>query len=295
VSTNSCVNTLVKVNKSMGIYRYFRENHDGHSNTNAYLLAVLSFYIYNNMPPGSGAFEARFKDLFQRLSETDPFDIEIFAEDDAEVAILSNSRMVLVGFRGTDDDQGEWCGNLGNVPSNLSGVPSSWGSDVRVHAGVYNTLSKIYQSVRNEVRSRSENNRKRVFLTGHSRGAMLATLCAYRFQKVGSVAVAGVYVFGSPRVGNFGFRTRYEKDAELWNKTLRWAKNDDFATKWPDYAFGVPRTPNRYFHVGRLNFINSNWQVIMNHSNPDYEPGAELSINGLDMRNYCIFMHSRLL
>jgi hypothetical protein len=79
-------------------------------------LAVLSYYIYSNSPPGSGAFEYRFKNLFEALSETDPFDIEVFADADVEVAILSNSRLALVGFRGTDDGKGEWVSQLGNSP-----------------------------------------------------------------------------------------------------------------------------------------------------------------------------------
>ncbi len=258
------------------------------------MLAVLSYYIYSNIPPGSGAFEYRFKNLFEALSETDPFDIEVFADADVEVAILSNSRLVLAGFRGTDDGKGEWVSQLGNKPSSFRTAPTSWGSGVRVHSGIYNALGLVYQSVRSEVRSKTRNTNRKVFVTGHSRGALLATLCAYRFQKVGGVDVSGVYVFGSPRVGNIGFRDRYKTDAQLWDKTFRWVKNDDFASKWPDYALGIPVGSNRYYHVGRLNFIALNNQVTMNHQNPEYEPGPELSIGDHDIRNYCVFMHQRL-
>jgi hypothetical protein len=96
------------------------------------------------------------------------------------------------------------------------------------------------------------------------------------------VDVSGVYVFGSPRVGDIGFRDRYQTDAQLWDKTFRWVKNDDFASKWPDYALGIPVGSNRYYHVGRLNFIALNNQVTMNHQNPEYEPGPELSIGDHD-------------
>lgn len=273
------------------IYRYFREDYDGHSKANAYLLALLSYYIYKEKPPGSGAFEARFKNLFQDLSDTDPFDVETFTESqsvlqDTQVGILSNSRIVLVVFRGTEGITAvkDW---LTNAQHLMLDAPDDWGN-VKVHKGFYYALSAVYQSVRSEVRSRRTNNQK-VFLTGHSLGGALATICAYRFQKVGGVPVSGVYVFGAPRVGDVGFANAYND--LLKGKTFRWVKNLDFASKLPDYA-PPPLPTTRYHHVGILNFIKANGQIEMDHV--EFEPVGIPSIADHDMANYCRIMHKRL-
>jgi triacylglycerol lipase len=165
--------------------------------------------------------------------------------------------------------------------------PADWGQ-VKVHKGFYNALGTLYQGVRSEVRSRRTNNQK-VFLTGHSLGGALATLCAYRFQKVGGVPVSGVYVFGSPRVGDVGFANAYND--LLKAKTFRWVKNLDFASKLPVSA-GPPLLTTMYHHVGQLNFISQGGQVEMDHV--DFNPGVGYSTNDHDMRNYVISMFSRL-
>ncbi|MCL6512419.1 MAG: lipase family protein [Anaerolineae bacterium] len=273
------------------IYRYFREDYAGHSKANAYLLALLSHYVYKEKLPGSGAFESRFKNLFQDLSDTDPFVVQTFTESlpfpyDTEVAILANSRVVLVVFRGTEGVTAikDWITNSKHL---MMDAPDDWG-DVKLHKGFYNALSQVYQSVRSEVRSRRTNNQK-VFLTGHSLGGALATICAYRFQKVGGVPVAGVYVFGAPRVGDIGFANAYNN--LLKDKTFRWVKNLDFASTLPDYA-PPPLPTTRYHHVGSLNFIKANGAIEVDHL--DVEPIGIPSIADHDMRNYCITMYSRL-
>lgn len=273
------------------IYRYFREDYAGHSKANAYLLALLSYSIYKEKLPGSGAFEARFRNFFRDLSDTDPFEVETFTEAlpfpyDTEVGILSNSRIVLVVFRGTEGVTAikDWITNSKHL---MLDAPDDWG-DVKLHKGFYNALSAVYQSVRNEVRSRRTNGQK-VFLTGHSLGGALATICAYRFQKVGGVPVSGVYVFGAPRVGDLGFANAYND--LLKDKTFRWVKNLDFASTLPDYT-PPPLPATRYHHVGVLNFINANGAIEMDHL--DVEPVGIPSIADHDMANYCRVMHSRL-
>jgi triacylglycerol lipase len=273
------------------IYRYFREDYDGHSKANAYLLALLSHYIYKEKLPGSGTFETRFKGLFQDLSDTDPFNVETFTEAlpfpyDTEVGILSNSRVVLVVFRGTEGVTAikDWITNSKHL---MLDAPDDWGN-VKLHNGFYNALSQVYQGVRSEVRSRRTNNQK-VFLTGHSLGGALATICAYRFQKVGGVPVAGVYVFGAPRVGDIGFANAYNN--LLKDKTFRWVKNLDFASTLPDYA-PPPLPTTRYYNVGSLNFIKANGNIEMDHV--EFEPVGIPSTSDHDMANYCRTMHARL-
>jgi pimeloyl-ACP methyl ester carboxylesterase len=274
------------------IFRYFREDHDeGHSKSSAYLLALLCHYVYDGRPPGKGPFESDFTALVQALSATDMFEVMTFTEAgpfpyDTEAVVLSNARLILVVFRGTEGAAAfrDW---LTNGKHLMHACPASWGS-VKAHRGFYNALSTVYQGVRNEVRSRRTNDQK-VFLAGHSLGGALATLCAYRFEKVGGVPVTGVYVFGSPRVGDIAFANAY-KDL-LGSRTFRWVKNLDFASKLPVFA-GAPLPSTQYHHVGQLNFINAKGKIEMDAV--DSNPGLGYNTTDHDMPAYVKVMQSRL-
>ena len=77
----------------------------------------------------------------------------------------------------------------------------------------------------------------KIWITGHSLGAALATLCAGRYGRA-----QGVYTFGSPRVGNENFKQHL--DVEIY----RIVNNDDIVPRLP--SLGV------YTHVGELKFID---------------------------------------
>jgi triacylglycerol lipase len=274
------------------IFRYFREDYEeGHSKSSAYLLALLSAYVYKGRPPGSGPFESTFKKFVQELSKTDPFEVLSFTETgpfpyDTEAVVLSNARLILVVFRGTEGLTAvqDWVTNAKHL---MHVCPTSWGA-VKAHRGFYNALSTVYQGVRDEVRSRRKNNQK-VFLTGHSLGGALAQLCAYRFQKVGGVPVSGVYVFGSPRFADITLANAY--NALLGDKTFRWVKDLDFASKLPVYA-GAALPSTKYHHVGQLNFINAQGKIQMNAV--DSNPGLGYNTVHHDMPAYVKVMQSRL-
>jgi hypothetical protein len=106
---------------------------------------------------------------------------------------------------------------------------------------------------------------------------------------VGGIDVSGVYVFGSPRVGDINFANQYNN--LLKEKTFRWVKNMDFASTLPDYA-PPPLPSTRYHHVGLLNFIKANGGIDMDTD--DFEPVGVASVPDHDMPNYCRAMHSRL-
>ncbi len=290
----------------MDIYRYFDTGNSQHSESNAYLLALPAYYIYDKADktrktiPGRRSFHIKVENLFQSLSSDDKLTFKFMRQGTAEAGILSNSRLVIVVFRGTDDDANNfeyWSPKVGNMNYKMIRVRGSWGVG-RVHKGFYNALSPLYNSVRSEIHNRLKSGNKSLYFTGHSRGAALATLCAYGYRAEDDNAkVGGIYLFGSPRVGDAVFNKEYDR-LGLARNTFRWVRYRDFANQFPDYTSSLPRyrtTTNRYYHVGSLNYIDRKGQISMMHKHSDFEPGYGLSsLNDHRMDRYCMAMFNRL-
>jgi triacylglycerol lipase len=84
-----------------------------------------------------------------------------------------------------------------------------------------------------------------IYLTGHSLGAALAVVAAWRLVEQAVVpadSIRGVYTIGMPRAGNETFATAY--DARLGARTFRLIHGDDLVTMVPPAGLG-------FRHVGR--------------------------------------------
>ena len=117
----------------------------------------------------------------------------------------------------------------------------------RVHRGFDGALNKVWPDVTNYVRSIRKKNQK-LWYTGHSLGAALATLAAARWRLVEGVPVQGLYTFGHPRTGNKEFAESL--DSALPGLVYRFVNNNDV----------VPRVPMRkmgYQHVGRFVYFTA--------------------------------------
>ncbi len=106
-------------------------------------------------------------------------------------------RFVVVAFRGT----------LVSEPRNLLTDARFGFEDLpgmgRVHRGFKDALDVVWEDVESRLREHAEG--RRVWFTGHSLGAALATLAAARWGDPG----AGLCTFGSPRVGDAAFADRF--------------------------------------------------------------------------------------
>lgn len=102
----------------------------------------------------------------------------------------------------------------------------------------------------------------KIILAGHSLGAALASIAALRLTATlpSGSEMAGVWLFGSPRVGNPTWKAMY--NAVLLKKTLRLSNNLDFATRMPRqqqacstsggiFNLLAPAGQFAYSHVGR--------------------------------------------
>lgn len=182
-----------------------------------------------------------------------------FIEDkatDTQLFIATRDDIAVVAFRGSSSFQ--------DFVADAKMRRRDW-RGLSVHRG----FADAYESVRLQIRSALR--QSTVYFTGHSLGAALATLCAYDFS--GHVVNPpmednmeekdfGVYLFGSPRVGDAKFAMAY--DAALRGRTFRFVNETDPVCRLP---FWIPHLTlsarkfltfqSGYRHVGTEIFLDS--------------------------------------
>jgi len=146
-------------------------------------------------------------------------------------------------FRGTDSLMG-WVSNLTFCQKTIPYGNSE--SSIRVHTGFLNSYKT--PDVRDKILESITDNTNYVKITGHSRGAALAILCAVDIQYNFPNRDIEVVLFGSPRVGNKAFVQSYNKRVD---KTVRVENSNDIVTKLP-LALMDYRHVGAKLHVGGL-------------------------------------------
>ncbi len=151
-----------------------------------------------------------------------------------------NAKTILIAFRGTEPSKlKDWMTDLK--------ARKEKGPVGKVHRGFKHALNKVWPEVTDYISSIRTRNQK-LWFTGHSLGAALATLAAARIQLVEGVPVQGLYTFGHPRTGDNEFSENL--DSALSEVVYRFVNNNDV----------VPRVPLRkmgYRHVGRFVYFTS--------------------------------------
>lgn len=116
----------------------------------------------------------------------------------------------------------------------------AYGGEGRVHRGFKGSLDSVWPELEEVVNELGKN--KPLFICGHSLGAALSLLAAYRFA-VSSFEVEAVYTYGSPRVGNKRFKEVFNYLLE--EKTFIHINNKDIVTQLPLRILG-------YRHMGAI-------------------------------------------
>ena len=181
------------------------------------------------------------------------------AAKETQCFVASNADILVVAFRGTE-------------PSNLK----DWLTDARikysagpfnskVHNGFKKALKDIWPALISEI-ARQQTHGQSLWITGHSLGGALATLCTAYLRDQGFNAndpkdkpVFGTYTYGCPRVGNGDFAQKLNQDSG--NRIFRFVNNNDIVTRVP------PRTLN-YSHVGKFLYFNADGSTL--ETDPGY-------------------------
>jgi hypothetical protein len=192
---------------------------------NAWWLAEIATLVY-----ADAAFSR------PRLHQAGLTHLAYFDRAGTHCVVAANDRFAVVAFRGSQiwkhNDRFDPQQVFADFKTNIDIRLSDWEGGGRVHRGFKSALDAVWEEMMPEIR-RLQNKGLAIWITGHSLGAALATLAADRLQDV-----QGVYTFGSPRVGDKGFKARFAPPA------YRVVNGDDIVTSVP------PRGP--FYHVGEL-------------------------------------------
>ncbi len=241
------------------VFNNFAGSHDIN---NSYLLMLASYYCYADRIGATdfNDFKARYTEKFASLG-FDKFDFISRRQKtgDTQLVVMSNSSTVVVAFRGSEGLKG----NIKNLPRAVydwlltdlnffkKRIPW-WGSGVKVHKGFYNAVDIVYDDLKKLCVDHMAGAPKKLWITGHSLGAGLATVASFRLAKDG-VEVQGIYAFGSPKVGNKNFVKVFGEELSNFQ---RWVNDNDLVTR-------VPLKWMKYVHIGAPNNIYSDGHSVL--------------------------------
>ncbi|MGB5746323.1 MAG: lipase family protein [Desulfobacterales bacterium] len=176
--------------------------------------------------------------------------VKFFEDKTTQCFVASNNQFAVVAFRGSEARLRDGDSDPGYIfadwVANFNFLPEEWDQGGSVHRGFKAALAEVWIDLKAYITGLQKNS-LRIWMTGHSLGAALATLAAARYGNV-----QGLYTFGSPRVGDQDFKKDFNVNA------YRFVNNSDIVTRVPPASL--------YCHVGELRYIDSEGTI---HDNPN--------------------------
>lgn len=163
--------------------------------------------------------------------------------DNAEVYVFYNKKDLVISCRGTEPT------SLNDILADLEVIKAVWSfKEGRgyVHYGFKEEVDKVYKHIYQYVKNHAQD--KKIWLTGHSLGAAMATQIAARLKEDGQ-KIQYVYTFGSPRPGGSEFAVWCDNNL----KHQRFVNNNDIVPCIP--------TAFRWRHSGQCHYIKSSGKV----------------------------------
>ena len=147
----------------------------------------------------------------------------------AGVTVSEANKRITVAFRGSES-LSDWLHDLRFFKYNLK-------DDIYVHRGFHQQLhtNDVYEELVNEIKTLLKKYPiYEIYICGHSLGGALSTLFGFELSYVIENLVT-VVSFASPRVGNYAWKTAFDKKINL--KHIRVANAKDIVTAAPMFRF----------------------------------------------------------
>lgn len=256
------------------------EDEDGFSLSRAILLcrASKTAYLPNQLPPGACKFSAREAGGVLGFAYDTGQEIFITYRGSTKFRLDLSSAGWLAFLR-------DWLG----VNAGCHQVPAYGG---RVHAGFAEAAEETWDDIVAYLKPRFRG--QTVWITGHSMGAAVATLIAQRLWDA-NCPPAGVYTFGSPKIGDSEFCRRYQP------KLYRVENGRDLVPHIPvsedeAEALGKQGSPDaaqlaarpEYSEVGVLRWIDSRGRICKPTLGVELRRALQQSFRGPSARDHDI-------
>lgn len=182
--------------------------------------------------------------------------------------ILESPQEIIIAFRGTSSTT-DWISDIIASQKSFKYIKE----DCLTHRG----FTDIYSSARIGIISALSklSPDKTLYITGHSLGGALATLCAIDIAANTVYVSPNLFTYGSPRVGDPAFTKAFTKYVQ---KSCRIANPFDVVTHAPPFIYKLPKREKKYYynHVQTFSSLSfQNGSVGDNHIIGSYF--AELS------------------
>lgn len=167
-----------------------------------------------------------------------------------ECMIAWNSRAVIISFRGTELKSRS---ALHEIKTDLNAKPIAFDCGGKVHRGFNDGLNEIWhgpEGLRDVIDQLTSTSPKRpLWITGHSLGGALASLCFARIPQA-----TGLYTYGAPRVGNAEF-------VSLFKERCAW-RIENAGDPIPLIPPDIPAIKFNFSDLGLMKFMNRDGKVL---------------------------------
>ena len=167
------------------------------------------------------------------------YDTKYCNKNGAQCYVVWNDTDAVICFRGTEPKE------MSDIKADLNAIQKQGlHNKGDVHGGFQGEINKIWDLIIEKV---NELKNHKIYITGHSLGGAMATICAKRLQEQ-QVEVQCLYTYGSPRVGD----KRWVKSLQIPH--YRFQNNNDVVCKVPFWIMG-------YRHHGKNVYIGYNGKI----------------------------------
>lgn len=165
--------------------------------------------------------------------------VKYFSGKSTQCFVANNDDIAIVAFRGSQlpkpGKDNDFLEIFNDWMANFDFLPVEWNQGGKVHKGFKEAVDEVWDELSDYLTNEQQN--RKIWITGHSLGAALATLSADRYANV-----QGLYTFGSPRVGDIDFKNNFLANS------YRFVNNNDVVTTVPPGGL--------YSHAGQLRYID---------------------------------------
>jgi triacylglycerol lipase len=217
--------------------------------------------------PEQAALFARLSGIaYKDLAEAEPLFAELGFEahfidvEGSQAYLLQNDEDLVFVCRGTQPT--EWSDIAADLDARP--VPSSTGIG-KVHHGFKTSVDRVWPTLKEIAQHYGKT--RTIWCTGHSLGAAMATITAYKLQRDPDMPnPQALYTYGSPRVGDKTYIKAIESTGVLH---FRFVNNTDIVPRvpvWPYRHFGGMYYMNHWGNLRSLTFkqlLKDIWRGIL--------------------------------